>query len=104
MSSQRSRSGGKYWLTAPLPRWAQTPWFEPGAARFAGVAAGTAGFALLVAALRSLGPAYRFGTAAPDAPLATHGAYARLRHPVYAYFLLQQAANAFPLRVQLRFF
>ncbi len=57
-----------------------------------GTAFCAAGFAGRIAALRALGKAYSlFMVPAEGSGLVTHGIYSKIRHPIYAFYLLEMA-------------
>jgi protein-S-isoprenylcysteine O-methyltransferase Ste14 len=69
-------------LIAVAPRMRHSDW--PTAVRAPGIALALAGLLLVIWAIRALGPAM---TALPEprehVPVATHGPYSAVRHPVY---------------------
>jgi protein-S-isoprenylcysteine O-methyltransferase Ste14 len=65
---------------------------DPDWIRVGGAALAAAGLALSIWGIRSLGPSLTPGTEPlPAAPLVTRGAYAHLRHPIYAGLVLMLA-------------
>ena len=68
---------------------------DPDRIRWLGAPLIAAGLALAVWGLRSLGPSLTPGTEPlPGAPLVTSGAYAQVRHPIYAGIVLGLAGYA----------
>jgi protein-S-isoprenylcysteine O-methyltransferase Ste14 len=68
---------------------------DPWRIRGLGILLAAAGVALSVWGVRSLGPSLTPGIEPlPDAPLVTRGAYAHLRHPIYAGMVLLLAGYA----------
>lgn len=74
------------WSNAPFPAWV----------RWAGMAVGLSGLALLHAAQRALGAGWSAGTTPPRADrLVTAGPYRRMRHPIYTALLMIFGATLF---------